>query len=238
MVLESERTGASVYLSMAHLPASTVLQRFPGVADLCRRAGLDLTTDRLPVGPAAHYLMGGIATDIDGRTSLPGLFAAGEVAMTGVHGANRLASNSLLEGLVFGARAGRAMRDWPEMGWPAARTSARRDPTPAGRPLALSLSEDALRDRMWSQAGVFRDRDRLTDASAALARPWQELLEGVAQGCRFDASTWRTASLLTVAQLVVRAALRRTESRGAHWRTDFPERNDLDWKHSVNDVRM
>ena len=84
--------------------------RFPLIAELCRRVGLDLATDRLPVGPAAHYVMGGVATDLDGRTSVPGLFAAGEVACTGVHGANRLASNSLLEGLVFGGRAGQAMR--------------------------------------------------------------------------------------------------------------------------------
>ena len=106
MVRESERTGAPVYLTLAHLPAAVVRERFPAIAELCRRVGLDLATDRLPVGPAAHYLMGGVATDLDGRTSMPGLFAAGEVACTGVHGANRLASNSLLEGLVFGGRAG------------------------------------------------------------------------------------------------------------------------------------
>ena len=95
--------------------------RFPLITTLCQRVGLDLATDRLPVGPAAHYLMGGVATDLDGRTSLPGLFAAGEVACTGVHGANRLASNSLLEGLVFGGRAG-ATR------WPPARTAGWPEP--------------------------------------------------------------------------------------------------------------
>jgi len=237
MVLESQRTGRPVYLSMAHLPASTVLHRFPGVADLCRRVGLDLATDRLPVGPAAHYLMGGVVTDIEGRATLPGLFAAGEVAMTGVHGANRLASNSLLEGLVFGARTGRAMRAWPATGWPVPATRARDDPPPVGRPLSLSLSEAELRDRMWTEAGVFRDRDRLTGAAAAFAEPWQDVLDGLADGRALDASTWRKTSLLTVARLIVRAALRRTESRGGHSRTDFPERNDLDWKRSVSEER-
>src|SRR4029079_5599539 len=105
IVRESERTGSPVCLTVANLPAATIRSRFPLIAELCQRVGLDLATDRLPVSPAAHYVMGGVATDIDGRTSVPGLFAAGEVACTGVHGANRLASNSLLEGLVFGGRA-------------------------------------------------------------------------------------------------------------------------------------
>ena len=103
------RTGRSVYLSLQHLDAAWVRARFPGIAAACRDAGLDLATDLLPVSPAAHYMCGGVDTDLAGRTSVPGLFAAGEVACTRVHGANRLASNSLLEGLVFGARAATAM---------------------------------------------------------------------------------------------------------------------------------
>ena len=116
MVKEAARTGAPVTLSMRHLDADWVRRRFPTLAAACRERGLDLARDAVPVSPAAHYVMGGVATDIDGRTSLPGLYAAGEVACTGVHGANRLASNSLLEGLVFGARAGDAMRDVPRAG--------------------------------------------------------------------------------------------------------------------------
>ncbi len=112
IVLETQRTGQPVYLTLAHLPPDFVRGRFPAIAELCARVNLDLSRDLLPVGPAAHYMMGGVVTDLDGRTSLPGLFAAGEVACTGVHGANRLASNSLLEGLVFGGRAGRAMSGW------------------------------------------------------------------------------------------------------------------------------
>ena len=109
MVREAARTGRSVYLSLQHLDAAWVRARFPGIAAACSEAGLDLATDLLPVSPAAHYMCGGVDTDLAGRTSVPGLFAAGEVACTRVHGANRLASNSLLEGLVFGARAAAAM---------------------------------------------------------------------------------------------------------------------------------
>ena len=110
IVREAQRTGGAVFLTLEGLDPAFVHARFPLISDACRRAGLDLATDRIPVGPAAHYVMGGVVTDVDGRTTVPGLFAAGEVACTGVHGANRLASNSLLEGLVFGARAGNAMR--------------------------------------------------------------------------------------------------------------------------------
>ena len=107
---EEEATGGPVFLTLAHLDADYVRKRFPTIAEMCARVGLDLARDPIPVGPAAHYIMGGVDTDEWSRTSLPGLFAAGEVACTGVHGANRLASNSLLEGLVFGARAGIAMQ--------------------------------------------------------------------------------------------------------------------------------
>ncbi len=107
IVRELARTGRPVFLSLQHLDAAMVHARFPHIAAACQAAGLDLARDPVPVSPAAHYVMGGVETDLDGRTSVPGLFAAGEVACTGVHGANRLASNSLLEGLVFGRRAGR-----------------------------------------------------------------------------------------------------------------------------------
>src|SRR2546422_7124444 len=113
---EAERTGGSVFLTLAHLDPAYVVRRFPTIAAMCRGIGLDLARDRIPVGPAAHYIMGGVDSDDWGRTSLTGLFAAGEVACTGVHGANRLASNSLLEGLVFGARAASAMQQPPEAG--------------------------------------------------------------------------------------------------------------------------
>jgi len=119
IVREVQRTGAPVYLSMAHLDPVYVRARFPTITKVCRRAGFDLATDRIPVSPAAHYVMGGVETDLHGRTSVDGLFAAGEAACTGLHGANRLASNSLLEGLVFGRRAGQAMVETAAGTWPA-----------------------------------------------------------------------------------------------------------------------
>jgi L-aspartate oxidase len=238
IVSEADRTGAPVYLTLAHLPTDTVRTRFPHIADLCRRAGLDLATDRLPVGPAAHYVMGGVATDLDGRTSIPGLFAAGEAACTGVHGANRLASNSLLEGLVFGGRAGARMRDWKRGDWPNPQSAPIADPVPAGQTPALTVSEQALRDLMWTHAGVFRDRPGLEAASAVVEPAWSTLAESLARGARIDAQAWRRISLLVVSRLVVRAALRREESRGAHWRNDFPRIDDLHWKRRVDETRL
>jgi L-aspartate oxidase len=237
IVLESERTNAPVYLTLAHLSPAMVHERFPAIAELCRRAGLDLATDRLPVGPAAHYLMGGVVTDLEGRTSVRGLFAAGEVACTGVHGANRLASNSLLEGLVFGGRAGLAMRGWNGSAWPPPVTAAWPDPPPAGRPMTVATTEAAIRDLMWRQAAVFRDRAGLSQALDTLWPAWCDLRDQRAAGASLDVSTWRVASLLSVGALIVRAAMGREESRGGHSRTDFPERDDLHWQRHRYDDR-
>lgn len=230
IVLESARTGQPVYLTMAHLPPSSVRERFPAIAALCARVGLDLATDNLPVSPAAHYVMGGVATDLDGRTSVRGLFAAGEVACTGVHGANRLASNSLLEGLVFGGRAGVAMASWRDASWSGPVTTPLSDPAPAGPPVALPIDEDAIRELMWRHSAVFREGEGLRQALGTLEAATASLDEQQQSGRSYDTATWRASSLLTVATLIVRAALARQESRGAHSRTDFPERDDLHWK--------
>ena len=198
IVRETERTGA-VYLSMEHLDPAFVHSRFPLISEACRRAGLDLARDRIPVGPAAHYVMGGVQTDIDGRTSIPGLYAAGEVACTGVHGANRLASNSLLEGLVFGARAGCAMRDDPPGEWPVEpqkviefdatrhrrqravrRVRGRRhDSGSAGSDVAPGrpVSRSRRIERRARRAGSAVARDGCTDRRRRAARPG-----GVARG--------------------------------------------------------
>ena len=227
IVRELERTGAPVYLTMAHLDPIFVRHRFPTIARACADAGLDLATDRIPVSPAAHYVMGGVETDLDGRTSVAQLYAAGEVACTGVHGANRLASNSLLEGLVFGARAALAMQAAPQ---PAA--LRRGDvapwslPVASGRPLP---DAQEVRDLMWRHAGLLRDRTGLEHAVAQLGQ-WAS-----ASGDSVDQGQRRTRSLIIVGLLIARAALRREESRGGHFRSDFHGHDDVHWKRHLSD---
>ena len=233
IVREVERTNAPVYLSMTHLDHDYVRRRFPAITDACRQAGLDLATDRIPVSPAAHYAMGGIETDLDGRTSIAGLFAAGEAACTGVHGANRLASNSLLEGLVFGARAAAAMAGpirpaalFAEVG---ERMPLQTDCS-AGAPVA-----HAVRDLMWRHAGLLRSRETLEDPVARLSS-WRGFLTHTRPESASDRDFRRLSSLVIVSLLIARAALRREESRGGHFRTDFPHRDDIHWQKHVADV--
>ena len=239
---EEERTGGPVYLSLQEMDAKYVHARFPLISDACRRAGLDLARDPIPVGPAAHYVMGGVQTDLDGRTTLPGLYAAGEVACTGVHGANRLASNSLLEGLVFGARAGAAMRtDAAASGAAVTRIETEgsgrgssRTPPPLESWTTGNLD---VRDLMWRHVGLFRDAGRLESALQQLEPAWREADARIRDRARFDLEGWRAVNVLTVAWLIARAALRREESRGAHYRDDHPERDDINWKKRISDRR-
>jgi L-aspartate oxidase len=230
MVREAERTASSVYLTLAHLPAAFIRERFPTIAEACAAVGLDLAIDPIPVSPAAHYVMGGVQTDLGGRTSLAGLYAAGEVACTGVHGANRLASNSLLEGLVFGARAALAMRAGagaavlPESD--VLDDCLERD---SGDAVVPSVGE--VRDLMWRHVGVLRTRAGLEQAVARL-RAWAWAITRLTGGTH-DPDARRLENLATVGGLIAQAALRRTESRGAHFRTDFPLRDDLHWKKRV-----
>jgi L-aspartate oxidase len=241
---EEARTGQPVFLSLRDLDPAFVHARFPLIAEACQRAGLDLARDPIPVGPAAHYFMGGVLTDLDGRTTLPGLYAAGEVACTGVHGANRLASNSLLEGLVFGARAARAMRvDAGSAGANAGSAGAgarRAGSFAAGAGAdargAAALPVDEVRDLMWRHVGLFRESAGLRQAVDAFEAPWRAVETHLRGGGRLDLQQWRVANLLTVARLVARAALRREESRGAHYRDDFPARDDIDWKLRVSET--
>jgi len=233
IVREMERTNAPVFLSMDHLDHDYVRQRFPSITEACRRAGLDLATDRIPVSPAAHYVMGGIETDLDGRTSIAGLFAAGEAACTGVHGANRLASNSLLEGLVFGARAAAAMTGPVKA---AALFGIAEQPVS----LRSECSGDApvahvVRDLMWRHAGLLRSRDTLESLVARLSS-WWGLLAHAQSETGSEREFRRLSSLVTVSLLIARAALRREESRGGHFRTDFPHRDDIHWQKHVSDV--
>lgn len=253
IVREEEQTGGPVFLTLAHLDADFVRRRFPTIAEMCRVVGLDLARDAIPVGPAAHYIMGGIETDECGRTSLAGLFAAGEVACTGVHGANRLASNSLLEGLVFGARAGAAMQQPPQG---AAMKADRKNGTGVifsdvaknatsqetgsipvehgGQKYSRPLSSDDVRDLMWRSAGLFRTREGLQDAVLRLDAAARTLRQPFAV---HDAEPWRRLHLVTVGRLIARAALRREESRGGHFREDFPVRDDRHWKIHIVDQK-
>jgi L-aspartate oxidase len=247
IAIESRRTAGPIFLSLSHLDAGDVLRRFPMIAATCLKAGFDLARDLVPVGPAAHYMMGGVETDLDGRTSVPGLFAAGEVACTRVHGANRLASNSLLEGLVFGARAGRAMVGPPrdaELPPPvfrdkeadpflgdADRPGRTKGPTPFSE-----MNEADIRALMWQSVGLFRERSSLRDACNLLHEQQAALDERLAARSALDHAGWRRASLVTVASLVARAALGREESRGGHFRTDFPAHDDLKWKIHISDI--
>jgi L-aspartate oxidase len=217
-----------VYLDMRQVTGLNLSERFPGISSFLREQGLDLAHDLIPVRPAAHYLMGGVKTDIHGRTSLKGLYAAGEVACTGVHGANRLASNSLLEGLVFGARAAAAMREETSLGGVVA-DLPRGDAKSygAGQVSAEELSA-AIQHCMWMKAGLLRDRAGLESALEEFDK-----IAGV-----LPAADTRQAievrSLHAVGELIVRSALAREESRGAHYRNDFPKRNDAEFqKHSV-----
>ena len=218
-----EAIDGPVYLDMRHIKRD-MKARFPGISKFLASYGLELAKDLIPVRPAAHYLMGGIRTDVDGRTSLPGLFAAGEAACTGVHGANRLASNSLLEGLVFGALAAEAML--LEEGRREKGEVERVEPEVLIDTVKLEAWIAELRKIMWEDAGLLRDAEGLKRAETRL----DALVRGIPRG--FSRRAVEARSLFTVAFVIVASALGREESRGAHYRNDFPQR-DAVAEHSV-----
>ncbi|MBX6315987.1 MAG: L-aspartate oxidase [Isosphaeraceae bacterium] len=210
-----------VYLDLSHLDYNYIRNRFPGIDALCRGFDLDITRDPIPVRPGAHYYLGGATVDLWGRTTLPGLWAAGEVTSSGLHGANRLASNSLLEGLVYGARVAEDIARvlaaaGPEpLAVPPVVSQAR----PSRRePLDLADIRNSLRSLMWRQVGITRDAAGLAEAA-----------EQVDFWCRYalghvfdDPAGWTLQNMLIVARLLIAAATARTESRGVHTRRDFP----------------
>lgn len=221
----------NVYLDLAHLDPARVRERFPGIDKVCRGFGLDIAHDPVPVRPGAHYMVGGVTVDLAGRTTLPGLWAAGEVTSSGLHGANRLASNSLLEGLVFGAACGRG----------AAEAAAAQPDTFAVPPLrwqlgaaagpALDVADvtNSLRSLMVRRMGVMRDRAGLREAERAVSFWCRYALARV-----FHARAgWELQNLLTVARLMIGSALAREESRGVHFRADFPQRDDARWQRHL-----
>lgn len=226
IVAEMRRTGTrSVFLDMTALDRDFLKHRFPTIFETCAAYGLNIAKDLLPVSPASHYCMGGVRTDLYGRTSVPGLYAAGEVTCTGVHGANRLASNSLLEGLVFGARAGEAA---------AAENKHREDLRESE-----SVPRDAALPARWEISTAVRKRvKRVMWERVGILRSGQSLKRALLEFDQIAASNLSTSSrnFVTVASLIARAALWREESRGGHFRTDFPVARE-NWKlHSIQRI--
>jgi len=229
IIMEMHKTrGEFVYLDLTALNPEHVKKRFPRIYSTCLQYNIDIATDLVPIRPAAHYSMGGVATDLLGATSLPGLFAAGEVAATGVHGANRLASNSLLEGLVFGARSATAMLDnHVPAAFPSPKPNPRAEntvpvaatPTPT-LPSDPQKAVEEARSVLWEKVGIIREGKHL----AAAAKRLSDLaLIGAPELSR---SSYEASNILTVAPLIARCALAREESRGAHYRSDFPLQNE------------
>ncbi len=238
IVAQMDKTqSACVYLTLAHLDADYVRQRFPGIAKVCQSFGLDITKDTIPVRPGAHYMIGGALVDDQARTSLPGLWAAGEVTSSGLHGANRLASNSLLEGLVYGALAGRHASE-----------AALQDPTVSlsvlpiqnqmqvADPQEIDLADirNSVRSLMWRHVGVQRTEQKLEEALQQLNRYSSYVLSHQPGGIE----GWELQNMLTVSLMMAQAALARTESRGVHLRTDYPKVDNPNWrKHLSMQVR-
>jgi L-aspartate oxidase len=228
---EMEVSGARdpfVYLDLTHLNAAKVQKRFSRIYATCMKHNIDITEDVIPIRPAAHSAIGGVRTNLDGKTSLDGLYAAGEVASSGVHGANRFPSNSLLEALVFGARAGKAMREELKM----LRRSAAHEKKAASQngPVDAGVEQliEQIQDAMWKGAGIVRTRAGMEEAI--------KVLEGLAARVAHPRTrrSQEAANLYLAATLVARSALAREESRGAHYRTDYPAPDDKNFlKHSV-----
>lgn len=218
----------NVYLDLRHLNPERVLSHFPNIAKVCRGFGLDITKDPIPVRPGAHYMVGGVQVDLEGRTSVPGLWAAGEVTSSGLHGANRLASNSLLEGLVFGAVCGRnaaaAAATMPDRFLvPPVGSEA---PSNTREEIDVADVTSSLRSLMVRKMGIIRERAGLQEAERTVAF-WCRY----ALGREFDTPQgWELQNLLTIARLMIWSALQRTESRGTHYRSDYPARDDARWQ--------
>lgn len=220
----------SVYLDLSHLDATYIRGRFPGIDHLCRGFDLDIARDPIPVRPGAHYMIGGVTIDDDGRTTLPGLWAAGEVSSSGLHGANRLASNSLLEGLVHGARAAEDIVRILDAEGPGRLEVPPISAVPGHNghePLDLVDIRDSLRALMWRSVGITRDANSLADAGEQVDFWCRYVLDHVFP----DPAGWTMQNMLIVARLMIAAAAAREESRGVHTRRDFPDPNPAWARH-------
>ncbi|MFJ4278663.1 L-aspartate oxidase [Streptomyces massasporeus] len=228
-----EQNAEHVYLDGRHFGARMWEHRFPTILASCRAHGIDPVTEPIPVAPAAHYASGGVRTDTHGRTTVPGLYACGEVACTGVHGANRLASNSLLEGLVY---AERIADDIVATGLHARVPQPVPHPETPEHPLQSPEARFTIQRIMTGGAGVLRSAGSLSKAADQLQRLHTDAREALAEhGKTAEAGvdTWEATNLLCVARVLVAAALLREETRGCHWREDRPERDDATWRRHI-----
>lgn len=216
-----------VFLSLSHLDPTLVRERFPGMTSLCAQFNIDVTRDLIPVRPGAHYMIGGVQVDAQGRTSIPHLWGAGEVTSSGLHGANRLASNSLLEGLVYGVLTGRGAADAARADSGRFQLSDIQQSVGENGQFYLDLADvcNSLRSLMWRAAGVRRGNEGLEEAHQQIQR-WRHYTE---RHQFTEASGWELQNLLQVSWCLVQAAIRREESRGVHFRTDFPQSDDANW---------
>ncbi|MEV7193851.1 L-aspartate oxidase [Streptomyces sp. NPDC093510] len=232
-----EQGAHHMYLDGRHFGADMWENRFPTILAACRAHGIDPVTEPIPVAPAAHYASGGVRTDRHGRTTVPGLYACGEVACTGVHGANRLASNSLLEGLVYAERIAADITARHAENALHARVPAPVTPpeTPT-HPLLPAEARFAIQRVMTEGAGVLRSASSLTEAAARLARIHADAAGALAEHGKTaepGVDTWETTNLLCVARVLVAAAQRREETRGCHWREDHADRDDAAWRRHI-----
>ena len=230
ILAEMKRTGdTNVYLDLTHVDPARLAARFPRIKDLCMLFDIDISEDLIPVCPSAHYLIGGVATDLQGRTNIQQLYACGETASSGLHGANRMGSNSLLEGLALGKSTGAtAGTHAAGRGSPSLHKIQVPAREPASGTIDLDDLRNSLRSSMWRDAGIVRNAQQLDRARKSIA-----FWSGYALVRQFDGPRgWRTQNMLTVADLMTRTALEREESRGVHYRSDFPETDQVA-QHSI-----
>ena len=239
---EMELTGfPCVFLDITHKSEDFILERFPTISDTTKRYGLNINMDLIPVRPGAHFMMGGIRTNTDTQTNLKGLYACGEVACTGVHGANRLASNSLLECLVYGARAGTSAATFAE----SQPEHPPATPIPSNVETSLAAStnrsdnthtesiKDVIRETLWENVSIERNGEGLKETLAELQDLMESLGNVLTHSEVTDVATVETVNMLNVALMITQSALARTESRGAHYRADFPTQDDTQWQRRI-----